>query len=210
MKSFFILILSFCFALAAFAQADSGIANKARAKRQMVNGLKEGVWIEYMDAAYNATKDSNALYFSLVHYKAGVQNGVIIRYYKSGKLWSIVPCTTYGNKNGLVKVYYESGKLEGEVPYTNNKINGVEKVYFDEGAVKAEIQYKDGTKNGVEINYFESGKLASQIPWKDGIMDGKVKEYYENGGIKSETVIANDSVISTRQYDVQGNEIFPQ
>lgn len=205
-----LIIVSLCFTLAAFAQADSGIANKAKAKHQIINGLKEGVWIEYMDAAYNATKDSNAPYFSLVNYKAGVQSGVIIRYYKSGKLWGIVPCTTYGNKNGLVKVYYESGKLEGEVPYTNDKINGVEKVYFNDGAIKAEIQYKNDTKNGVEINYFENGKLASEIPWKDGIMDGSVKEYYEDGGIKSETVIANDSVISTRQYDEKGNEIFPQ
>jgi len=49
MKAFTILILFFCFALAAIGQSDypdSGFTNKLEAKNQLVNGLKEGKWVE--------------------------------------------------------------------------------------------------------------------------------------------------------------------
>lgn len=50
-----ILILPPSLTLSAFGQTppDSGFTNKAEAKNLMVNGLKEGKWIEYYDTDLN-------------------------------------------------------------------------------------------------------------------------------------------------------------
>ena len=73
MKPFFILIISLSISLIAFGQADSlGFTNKAEAKNLMVNGLKEGKWIEYIYGIKMNLKDSSIItgYKSTI-YKAG-------------------------------------------------------------------------------------------------------------------------------------------
>ena len=64
MKYFLALILSLSFSLAVFAQADSGFTNKAEATNQMVNGLKEGKWLQYFktkDGLEVETKNKNMI-----------------------------------------------------------------------------------------------------------------------------------------------------
>src|ERR1700720_4657367 len=89
------LILFLSLTLTAFGQnlPDSGFTNKAEAKNLMVNGLKEGKWIEYMDSNWLPTVDT--VYYLLVLYKQNYAFGLVHGYYRSGELYCIFP-----NSNG--------------------------------------------------------------------------------------------------------------
>jgi antitoxin component YwqK of YwqJK toxin-antitoxin module len=88
---------------------DSGFTNKAEAKNLMVNGLKEGKWVEYLDSAkveiegillMTPTNDTNAPYYSLSVYKKGNLYGIAREYYKGGSLKGAFHFTN-GNANGI-------------------------------------------------------------------------------------------------------------
>src|SRR5579863_6711406 len=91
-----------------FAQQDSGFTNKAEAKNLMVNGLKEGRWIEYSDASNHYTQDTNSPYYTLSTYKAGNLYGIVREYYKSGNICIETPYVN-GKKNGIERGYYKNG-----------------------------------------------------------------------------------------------------
>ncbi|HTB30831.1 MAG TPA: hypothetical protein VK808_02330, partial [Bacteroidia bacterium] len=59
---FLIGIIFLFIALGAFGQdyPDSGFTNKAEAKNLMVNGLKEGKWVEYQDMMGNFNTDTHS------------------------------------------------------------------------------------------------------------------------------------------------------
>jgi hypothetical protein len=61
MKPFLILILSLSFTISAIGQQDSGFTNKAEAKNEMVNGMKEGKWVEC------AADDTTLFFFVSLH-----------------------------------------------------------------------------------------------------------------------------------------------
>ena len=95
----FILIISLSFSLIAFGQADSlGFINKAEAKNLMVNGLKEGKWVEYLDFKGRTTSDTNAPDYMLTIYKKGVPIGIVRWYTKLQTLEQ--------------KVYYNDGIID--------------------------------------------------------------------------------------------------
>jgi antitoxin component YwqK of YwqJK toxin-antitoxin module len=139
-----------------FAQQDSGFTNKSEAKNLMVNGLKEGKWVEYFTVDNIQAKDtSNQIYFRLVVYKSGLQNGIAHEYYPTGELYSK---TAYknGQESGIVKYFYKSGKLEQETHFSNGKENGINKVFYENGKVRSITIYTNGVE-GKTTNYFENG-----------------------------------------------------
>jgi hypothetical protein len=146
MKTFFILLIFLSFSLIGLGQnyPDSGFTNKAEAKNLMVNGLKEGKWVEYADDSSMDTEDTNAPYYVLTIYNAGKATGIVREYYKCGKLYIESPSLMDDKLNGVAKEYYESGILKEETPYTNNKTNGVEKEYYENGKLKRETPYNNG------------------------------------------------------------------
>lgn len=201
MKSLFILIVFFSFSLGAFAQADSnGFTNKEEAKNQIVNGVKEGKWILYLDSDENTTSDTSAPYYALVLARHGVAYGITRRYYKSGKLMS------EGGVSGIEKWYYEDGKLQAEVPYVNNRKNGMEKWYYESGKLKWEAPDLNDSINGVQKNYYENGTLKGEYPYTRGKENGTEKEYYENGKLKTETPYNNGVAGESDTYDEHWGE----
>jgi antitoxin component YwqK of YwqJK toxin-antitoxin module len=174
------LIFFHCFLLSAMAQ--QGFTNKAEARNQLKNGLKDGKWLEYLDVESLITKDTSAPYYCLTVY-------------------------SLGKPYGIVREYHKNGMLASETPYLNGKINGVEKWYYDKGALWFEIPYTDNTINGIQKAYYENGKLNWETPYTLGIKNGLGKEYYENGKLKSETIYTNDMARSTKSYDENGNEV---
>ena len=135
---------------------DSGFTNKAEAKNQTVNGLKEGKWIEYFTVDHIQTKDtSSQTYSRLIIYKSGLQNGIAHEYYPTGELYSKTPYKN-GEINGLVKWFYKSGKLEQETRFSNGKENGMDKVFYENGKVRSTTIYTNGVE-GKTKNYFENG-----------------------------------------------------
>lgn len=181
MKYLFILILPLC--IACNNVPEQGFTHKSEAKNLMVNGKKEGKWLEYFSNEYgDTTSDSNNYFsYSLTVYKNGEPIGIERIYYKNGE-WQEVP-HDHGRGNGVVKGFYKSGELEFEQPWENNAINGVIKAYY------------------------RSGKLRSETPCKNGIDNGVQKQYYESGEIKSETTYNNGAIEGTKNYDKNGNEI---
>jgi len=58
-----ILILFLC--IACNNITEQGFTNKAEAKNEKINGLKEGKWIEYLDKQDSIISDTNAPYYRL-------------------------------------------------------------------------------------------------------------------------------------------------
>ena len=68
MRTSFVLLLLLC--LACNGITDQGFTNKAEAKNQIINGLKEGKWIEYVDGQDKVTTDTNAPIYLLTFFFA--------------------------------------------------------------------------------------------------------------------------------------------
>jgi antitoxin component YwqK of YwqJK toxin-antitoxin module len=204
-KAFLILALSFC--LACNTTNEKSFTNKAEAKNEIKNGLKEGKWFEYMDTNDKVVSDTNALYYRLAIYHAGKLNDTAREYYKNGKIFNIVyyiDDSIYGVK----KWYYPDGILQQEDPFTiNGKANGLLKGYDGNGCLETEIPYKDNRANGIGKDYYENGKLLKETPYLNDSANGTGKEYYEDGKLKSEITFVNDSAVAAKNYDENGNEI---
>src|ERR1700722_8015952 len=105
MKPLLIILISLFTTLTAIGQQpeypDSGFTNKAEAKNLIVNGLKEGKWIEYFgnDVITNdTTSTTNTPYYRLTVYKASRTYGIEREYFNT-----------------------ESNQLFDETPYVNGK-----------------------------------------------------------------------------------------
>src|ERR1035438_7342943 len=112
MKFILALILWLSLSVAAFAQNDSlGFTNKAEAENKMVNGLKEGKWLEYYygDGGEQViTTDTNADYYNLAIYKRGKRYGISRGYYGKSRILFCETSYINGKKNGIEKTYAKS------------------------------------------------------------------------------------------------------
>ncbi|MGP8214003.1 MAG: toxin-antitoxin system YwqK family antitoxin [Bacteroidia bacterium] len=155
MKFLIIFLFFFC-AISVKGQQD-GFNNKAEAKNVMVNGLKEGKWMEYIDSTEKISTNSKSPYYRLTIYKNG-------------------------QPVGKVREYYNSGKLKFEKPYLEGMLNGLEKDYYENGNLKRETYYKNGNANGVEKDYYKNGKLWYETVFKDDV-PGITTVYDTNGKV---------------------------
>jgi antitoxin component YwqK of YwqJK toxin-antitoxin module len=153
-KLLFISLFLTAYSLSLLAQQDSGFTNKSEAKNQMVNGLKEGKWIEYTNSDWMPA-DSSGTYYLLVLYKLDSPVGIVHGYYKDGKLYCLFP-NKNGKRNGLAKCYYKSGKLWWAIPFKDGETEGVTKEYYESGKLKSAIKCSHGSE-GATKNYDENG-----------------------------------------------------
>ncbi|HTA26328.1 MAG TPA: hypothetical protein VK809_00960 [Bacteroidia bacterium] len=206
MKHFLILIVSLSFSIAAMAQDSLGFTNKAEAENRMVNGLREGKWVEYIKYD-SVTTDSN--WYALSIYKGGHIIGISQVYYDGeyGKYKAFETPYANGRENGKGKEYYSSGKLKQEVPYINGKKNGIAKGYWESGSLAAEYPYIDDKRNGIVKGYYENGILVGETPFTDDKENGLEKRYREDGKLESLTVWTEGVKGVTKYYDENGNEI---
>jgi len=210
---------------------DSGFTNKAEAKNLMVNGKKEGKWVEYTCDQVEFIRDTNAPFYVLTMYKKGTIIGMIHVYFKkSGALRELIPFIN-GKMNGIGREYNIDGELECERPYIDGEENGVEKNYYTSGELYMETTFKKGKRNGLqklyyksgklleedhfkndnEIGiskvYFEEGKVNAEYPYKKGERNGVAKMYYYDGKIMNETPYKNGVDGEIKCYDENGKEI---
>ncbi len=94
-------------------------------------------------------------------------------------------------QNGIVKKYYPSGKVELEQIYKNGKLDGKVKGYYEDGHFKSEVNFQNGKVNGPYKNYYEDGTLQSDGQYKDNKMVGVQSTYYPNGKLKTEETYEN-------------------
>jgi hypothetical protein len=76
-----LLIITCCFILFACEHPENGFTNKAEAKNEFRDSLKDGKWFEYVDSTQTYTTDTNAPYYSLTIYKTGKRYGIARIYY---------------------------------------------------------------------------------------------------------------------------------
>lgn len=137
MKVFIALIILLLFLVACRNSPNTISINKGEAKNRIIDGLKEGKWIEYTDEKGSATSDTNAPFYTIYTYKSG-------------------------KKTGTAKQYDKDGVLLFEIPYVDDKINGNVNEYYKSGAIKSVTGYNNGNK-GVRINYDENGNPTYSV-----------------------------------------------
>ncbi len=186
----------------------TGFTNKMEANNEIINGQKEGKWIEYETSNFFTIPrtDTSAPYYVLSIYKNGYICGISREYYKNGILRSSCPYSD-GSQNGVLKAYDENGNLYSETPLIHGEKDGVEKEYYENGKLKCERPYTNDKGNGIDKFYYEDGKLRTEIPCTDGIINGIMKRYYKSGKIKQETYYTNGVAGKIINYDKNGDEI---
>jgi antitoxin component YwqK of YwqJK toxin-antitoxin module len=185
---------------------DTLFINKADAKNEYVNGLKEGNWIEYLDNSYNLVNDTASPFYVLTVYNHGNPFAISRRYYKNGKLKDVFHFKN-GVPNGARISYYESGKLKEMVPFVSGRIDGIARLYYENGKTKGETTYTQGIENGISKTYYPNGALQGSATFKDGKIIGVATLYYENGTVSSQISYVNGEVSSEVNYDSKGNKI---
>lgn len=207
MRGLVVFIVLVLFGNTAIGQQDSGFTDKAEAKNLLVNGLKEGKWVEYENER-GITNETSAIFYMLTIYKTGKPFGIVREYFISGTLEHETPYKN-GKINGIQKWYYQSGKLKEEDTFIKGKENGVLKTYYESGKLESELPFKNGGMIGGGKSYYESGKIESVD--KDTTINRNIyiteKSYYEDGKLKSKTLWYNPAEGDTIYYDSTGNEI---
>jgi antitoxin component YwqK of YwqJK toxin-antitoxin module len=201
MKPFIILSIFFLISLATFGQKpvaiDSGFTNKDSAKNLLVNGLKEGRWIEYIGDTGEITTDTSASSYYLTMYKADKPYGIQREYAKGGRLqFEAIHIPGKKEPRAIFFNYYPSGKLQSEFSYMGDKPDGKFKWYYENGKLKNETDYALGVKgamkffdeigNKISANQFaiqESGftnKAEALNKLVNGKKEGKWAEYMDS------------------------------
>ncbi len=149
--------------------AQNGFTNKEEAKNETFKGLKQGKWIEYLDSKLNITTQDMAKNYKLIVYKDDIASEIIrYFYYPSGILQIETSQIIDGKLNGILKRYYESGKLKAEEIYNDGKKNGTTKYYFENGKISQVEDWIDGEINGRIKTYLEDGSLYQESTWSNG------------------------------------------
>lgn len=208
MRKTLIIIALVVFAMPMFAQTIETVdvakakdgkftmkAGDCTIEGNVVNGQKEGTWIEYFNSNTYLPK-------KIANYEKGKLNGVFMEIDKTG---SITKVAEYKNDklNGQVSEWYRGGRLsklntykdgimDGEqilcyekggnlevANYKNGYRNGLTTWYYEGGVKKMTIEYKDGQFNGLQQSFYKDGSLQKEATYKDGKLQGKVKNYEE-------------------------------
>ncbi len=203
--------------------SDSGFTNKKEAENKMVNGVKEGKWIEYADAKWDFNSTKRYVYYRLITYSHGkpiglirdyykngrlqmsgmysslspsVKEGVFKYYYKNGKLQTYDSCYIKDDFNGIVRRYYKNGKLQFECPVQSCIANGIAKDYYKNGRLKCVSPFDGGILNGLQKVYYQDGKIEYEIPFVDSILNGYLN-YYSMDGILIGEIYLKEGVSDT-------------
>ncbi|HXB11930.1 MAG TPA: toxin-antitoxin system YwqK family antitoxin [Bacteroidia bacterium] len=231
-KNSLLSIAFIAFSISAIGQAapdSNGFTIKTEATNLKADSLKDGKWMEYLDANSHVTPDTNAPYYRLTIYKKGIPYGIVRGYtrkgmqcvkitYRNGKKnglsqtyekGKVITSTPYNNDSidGVAKEFYESGGIKSEITYTHNKKNGVAKGYYEDGKLMTVDTNVNDMQNGVMIVYYESGKMRRKVNHLNGKLNGMILGYYETGAVKYEIPCSNDVSGTVRNFDESGNEI---
>jgi antitoxin component YwqK of YwqJK toxin-antitoxin module len=217
MKTILLIFLLFAIHFSLLAQQDSGFTNKAEAKNLMVNGLKEGKWVQYYkvkDRSVSETKSKDAPFYRFTIYSAGKAIGTVREYFKDGKLWCETPYVN-GNINGIKKMYDENGTLVLTDTVLHGKENGMIKVFYPSGKIKMEFPFVNDSTNIQEVINFEPQGAIHTYQDKEptipygirGLANGVLKMYYEDGKLKFEVSYVKGKGGKSTNYDESGKEI---
>jgi antitoxin component YwqK of YwqJK toxin-antitoxin module len=204
MKSKHIVLFFVAFTCFIFVSCEPGFEDKYEAKNQLVNGVKEGKWVEYFDSLEKPAKDTNAPYYKLIQYKAGMPVGIVRLYDKGGILNSETPYKD-GKANGIEIQYDEAGNIFGKTPYVNGLRNGMREEYWENGKMLSECPYVDGKINGVYIGYDRGEQIMEEVTFKNDKRNGSYKMYQANGKVMFDAEYKDGKILNRKDYDLGGN-----
>ena len=120
----------------------------------VMNGLKEGTWIEYHINTYLPKK--------IVNYEKGKRHGVFVEIDKTG---SITKMAEYQEDalNGQVSEWFRGGRLSKLNTYKNGKLDGQQILCYEKGGNLEVSSYKDGKRDGETTWFDENGNNKMTI-----------------------------------------------
>ncbi|HTB32307.1 MAG TPA: hypothetical protein VK808_09800 [Bacteroidia bacterium] len=177
MKAFPIFLLFFLLACNSSPVNMQGFTNRKEAENLMVDGVKDGKWVEYGFLFWIIRFDT--LDYTLIEYKHGSPVGIVREYYMDGKLKGEVQYDKVGKRIGVARGFYKNGVMNAENNFMNNQYNGTAKAWYSNGVLDSEATYINGEENGIVRHYHPNGKLESEVTWKDGKKISE-KDYPEN------------------------------
>lgn len=148
----------------------------------VLNGKKDGTWIEYLNSSYLPKK--------IVNYQDGVKNGIFIEIDKTG---SITKKAEYKNDKleGQYSEWYRGGRLSSMHTYKNGVMDGKQIICYEKGGNLEVAEYKDGYRNGLTTWFYENGAKKMTIEYTDGQFNGLQQSFYEDGSLKKEATYKN-------------------
>jgi antitoxin component YwqK of YwqJK toxin-antitoxin module len=182
--------------IAAHNLPDSGFTNKKEAKNLMVNGLKEGRWVEY----------PYSIIFGIQPHEHYRRKYPVQQVHRSADSSYRLIFYHDGLANGTVRDYFTNGILRGEQYYIEGKQNGVGRYYYASGKLSSIFPYKNGMLEGERKDYYESGKLKGYMNFIHDRPVGVSRYYYESGNIQYENTYVNGTVTTSKNYQEIGNE----
>ncbi|NVK53129.1 MAG: hypothetical protein HWD85_09360 [Flavobacteriaceae bacterium] len=155
-----ILIIMFSF-LYACQQKKNNLDIKKTIKRGMtIDGLKEGVWIEYDDKG-NVKRIKN--------YKKGKLHGGHVSFYPDGSIYSFGSYTN-GVSNGPSVLFFSNQNINVQDNYKNGLLNGFSNLYGKNGNLKQSFFYLNNKKEGYQYYLDEfTGDTIKIERYKKGI-----------------------------------------
>lgn len=198
--------------------------NDCKIEGQVVNGQKEGSWVEYFNGDKYLPKrvvtfvhgQKNGLYMEIdnvgsitkqAEYKDDQLNGQVCCWYRGGRLSKM---NTYkmGVLDGHQILCYEKGGIQEESNYVNGKRDGISTWYDENGNKMMTIEYKGGQFEGKQETFYSSGKIKSSKMFKANKLNGEAREFFENGAVKSEATY-KDGKLSGNMKDYERKDYRP-
>jgi antitoxin component YwqK of YwqJK toxin-antitoxin module len=226
MKAFVTAILFFSLTLAAFGQSvidsgrphqytleeqtDSGFTNKTEASNQLIDGVKEGKWVEYYKIVNGdevIVTSKHAPLYRLTIYKDNKPHGLVREYSRKGKLWSKI----YYVRDKLNKIeYFANGTMNLKDSIMDSDEHGIIKTYFKDGHLGMQFPFKIQSAGGTGIHIFGPDKHSEYI--LKGTVHGSMKLYYDSSStiVWMEYPYMNDSVsdsVSTIEFGNPGYKL---
>ena len=160
---------------------------------------KKGSKIPYSGIVFE--KGENGKIASEVHYKNGIQDGLMTVWFENGKIakkWNYKK----GEPEGTYAEWHENGQKEQEGTYRNGKLEGLLTMWWENGQKKEERNYINNVLKGTKTTWYENGQKKS-----DGIhinfveLVGNYTEWYDNGQKRIEVIISKAGLSTEWKYN---------
>lgn len=137
-------------------------------------GRKQGLW-----KWYRTKLDGSKRLDGLLIFKNDKKNGRCIRFYESGKIFTI---RHYDMDvlDGHSIVYRPNGTIHYEETHVSGKLNGIKRWYDMTGTLNTDEEWKDNIRTGKVIHYYPSGNVLSESYQINGVENGTRVIYEDN------------------------------
>lgn len=143
-------------------------SKKIAAEGNYINQKKDSIWNYYAEYGVKIYVEN---------YKNGVLNGLVEKYFWSGK-----------------------GKCE-EIIFVDGKMDGPWIHYFENGSKKMIANHKMGVRTGEFLSYYTNGNKRLEGVYEKGLKHGEWIFYNEDGSIKKRVEFVKDKAVNQNLID---------